>query len=76
MNKNQRRVLYVCSAVIVLMVLFPPTKVVYEGAETYGGYRFLLSLRGVLMVHSGQLIAQVVSVTCVALLLCKAFKSR
>ena len=54
---------------IALMLLFPPTKVVYQDATTYGGFRFLFSLDGVLMVAWKQQIAQIVGVAAMALLL-------
>lgn len=76
MNRKQRLVLYGGACCIALMLLFPPTKVVYQGATTYGGYRFLLSLDGVLMVAVGHLVAQILGVTAMALLVCLALRKR
>jgi len=60
------------AACILGMLLFPPTKVVYQDATTYGGFRFLFSLDGVLMVAWKQQLAQIVGVAAAALLLARA----
>ena len=69
MNRRQRITLVAGVVCIALMLLFPPTKVVYQDATTYGGFRFLFSLDGVLMVAWKQQIAQIVGVAAMALLL-------
>lgn len=76
MNRRQQIVLLAGVVCIALMLLFPPTKVVYQGATTYGGFRFLFSLDGVLMVAWKQQIAQILGVVAMALLLQMALRGR
>lgn len=76
MNRRQRILLVGGAVVIVLMLLFPPTKVVYQDATTYGGFRFLFSLEGVLMVAWKQQLAQIVGMLAVVLLLTLALRRK
>ena len=76
MNPRQRGVLFAAAGCILVMLLFPPTAVVYEDAVTYGGFRPLWSLHGVLMVASGPLAVQILGNTCAALLVCRALRDK
>lgn len=76
MSKKRTVVLVAGAVCIALMLLFPPTKVVYENATTYGGFRFLFSLDGVLMVAWKQQLVQIAGVAAIAVLLSMAMGRR
>jgi hypothetical protein len=73
MNKKQRIVLYVCAALIALMLLFPPFR---AGRSVGRGYSFLLSPPSYSSVNVEMLAIQWVAVLLVGGLLWFAMKDK